>query len=249
VIREALLLRSAVVIAAHPDDETIGAAGLMPSMRKPVVVHVTDGAPRHTAERAEYAELRRAELLAALETAGIEESQTRTLDFVDQEASLDMAAVTRRIAKLLAELRPGAVLTHPYEGGHPDHDATAFAVHSACAMQPLPVDVYEFTSYHTMPSAGSPSIETGRFLPGQDEGEAVVLDETARRTKSAMMRCFASQEEMLRQFAIDVERFRRAPVYDFTQPPHAGKLFYENFDWGMTGERWRALAQEAKRAL
>ena len=249
MIREALIRRPVVVVAAHPDDETIGAGGLLPCMRNLVIVHVTDGAPRQTAERQDYAELRRAEVVAALELAGVGESQTRTLDVVDQEASLDMAGVARRIASLLAELRPGAVLTHPYEGGHPDHDATAFAVHTACAMQAPPVDIYEFTSYHAMPAADSPSIETGRFLPGQDGGETIVLDEPARRVKSAMLLCFASQEEMLRQFPIDVERFRRAPVYDFTQSPHAGKLFYENFNWGMTGERWRALVHEAIRAL
>jgi len=46
-----------------------------------------------------------------------------------------------------------------------------------------------------------------------------------------------------------MERFRAAPVYDFTQAPHPGKLFYENFDWGMTGERWRDLAAEALNEL
>ena len=35
-------------------------------------------------------------------------------------------------------------------------------------------------------------------------------------------------------FPIAIERFRPAPDYDFTQPPHEGRLFYENYDWGMT---------------
>jgi hypothetical protein len=54
---------------------------------------------------------------------------------------------------------------------------------------------------------------------------------------------------MLRRFPVDEERFRAAPVYDFSQPPHAGKLLYEHFNWGMTGERWRSLAAGAAQAL
>jgi hypothetical protein len=44
---------------------------------------------------------------------------------------------------------------------------------------------------------------------------------------------------------VDVERFRRAPCYDFARAPHEGKLYYENFDWGMSGVHWRRLAQAA----
>ena len=47
----------------------------------------------------------------------------------------------------------------------------------------------------------------------------------------------------------DAERFRPAPNYDFTRPPHAGQLFYEKFNWGMTGEQWRALAGRALQRL
>ena len=160
-----------------------------------------------------------------------------------------MPSLVRRIGEILRELRPAAVLTHPYEGGHPDHDATAFAVHAACARMPAPPDVYEFTSYHQAPGEEQPRIETGRFLPHQDAGEVVALSAADRDRKSRMIACFATQEHMLRHFPLDGERFRAAPVYDFSQSPHPGKLFYDYFEWGITGERWRRLAVDAARAL
>jgi hypothetical protein len=44
---------------------------------------------------------------------------------------------------------------------------------------------------------------------------------------------------------LESERFRFAPRYDFNAPPHQGKLYYENCDWGVTGETWRNLAEKA----
>jgi hypothetical protein len=37
---------------------------------------------------------------------------------------------------------------------------------------------------------------------------------------------------------------RAAPSYDFSQPPHAGQLWYECLGWRMTGTKWRELAAE-----
>ena len=50
---------------------------------------------------------------------------------------------------------------------------------------------------------------------------------------------------MLAPFPLDEERFRAAPLYDFTRPPHPGTLHYERHPWGMSGERFRALARAA----
>ena len=150
-----------------------------------------------------------------------------------------MAPLARDLRALLAQHGVRCILTHPYEGGHPDHDATAFIAHHAG----LPV--IEFASYHAAPGGG---MRTGCFLPGP---EPLVLDLTPdeQARKRAMLAAFATQAATLAPFGTEREAFRTAPHYDFTQPPHAGRLHYEHYDWGMTGERWRALAAEAHQAL
>ncbi|HLI82454.1 MAG TPA: PIG-L deacetylase family protein [Bryobacteraceae bacterium] len=257
-IEERLESRRVLVVAAHPDDETIGCGGLLGRLRDPLILHVTDGAPRNLADahragfelREDYAQARRMELRNALELAGIREEQTRSFDIPDQEASLDLTVLATRVADVLRQVRPAAILTHPYEGGHPDHDATAFAVHAACALVPAAPDIYEFTSYHAaFHSRQAGELEMGQFLIDSEPGEAVQLTDLERERKRRMIECFATQLEMLRRFPLDIERFRPAPVYTFIEPPHPGKLFYENFDWGMTGERWRRLAAEALEEL
>lgn len=256
-IEEALASRSVVIVAAHPDDEAIGAGSLLPRMQAPVIVTVTDGAPRNSedaqragcATREEYSALRRREQLAALALAGIGPEQTKALGIVDQEASLEMAYLTLKLVDLFRELRPSFVLTHPYEGGHPDHDATAFAIHAACARVAAPPTVFEFTSYHAAePHRDDEAVmDTGRFLG--DRGEIVTLAEEQRSLKERMFDCYASQRHMLCNFRLETERYREAPAYDFTQAPHPGMLLYESFGWGVSGERWRRLAEEALRTL
>src|SRR5205085_8052842 len=138
------------------------------------------------------------------------------------------------------------VITHPYEGGHPDHDSTALAVHAACGLllrENLPAPrVMEMTSYHNRNGA----MAYAEFLgPNNGEVRTLALSTEERAFKQRLFECYATQRETLRWFPIELERFRPAPCYDFTQPPHPGQLYYEQFHWGIRGKNWRALAREA----
>jgi N-acetylglucosamine malate deacetylase 2 len=63
-----------------------------------------------------------------------------------------------------------------------------------------------------------------------------------RKLKTEMLRAYRSQSRTLAPFFGPArENFRRAPAYDFLRPPHSGKLFYEYFDWGVSGKTWRKL--------
>jgi len=249
-----------LLVVAHADDEVIGAGNLLARLPEAervrvVVAYVTDSAPTNLwfaqqagfQTREEYAAARVAERNAALRLAGISPDQCVEFGFRDQESWRDLVEITERIAHLLERVRPAVVLTHPYEGGHPDHDAAAFAVRQAVdRSEGLRPQVIEFTSYH----AGASGLETGRFLPV--EGcleEIIVLDEEARARKQAMFDCYASQARVLAWFSINEERFRPAPAYDFTKAPHAGTLHYEALNWGVTGEMWRREAAEALQLL
>lgn len=254
-----------LAVFAHPDDEVLALGARLERWRDALFVCVTDGAPTDGADaRAhgfgsleEYREARRNELHAALAHAGVPASSACALQvargasvaqIADQQTALHLVAVTRALTDVMRSFQPEVVLTHPYEGGHPDHDSCAFAVHAAARMlgDGAP-PIVEAPSYF----AGAEGLVTGSFLPQPGAGEAVasVLSEAEREAKRARLSCFRSQGETLAQFACDSEQFRLAPHYDFSQSPHAGVLFYERFSWGMSGERFRVLARAAAEEL
>ncbi|WP_207477092.1 PIG-L deacetylase family protein [Arenibaculum pallidiluteum] len=250
---------SILVIAAHPDDETIGAGARLAGTPDAVVVQATDGAPRNgpdvrnagCASWQDYAALRRHELARAMALAGLPMERVIGLGYPDQGASPGMAGLAREIEALLTALRPRLVLTHPYEGGHPDHDAVAFAVHAALMLArrsgAAPPHVEEMASYH---AAEDGTTRFQAFLNRADAPErTIVLSPDGRALKRRMIDAYASQATTLAPFRDDVERFRPAPVYDFTRPPHPGPLNYDRFAWGMTSLRWRTCATEALHAL
>ena len=254
----AKLLPATLVVVAHPDDEAIGAGGLLAGLPDAVVAHVTDGAPRDERyaqskgfqTREEYARARRREVANALSHVGITPERIRGLGYVDGEASLQLLELVSDVADLMDEVRPDLVVTHPYEGGHSDHDATAFAVHLACGILrrdkvPTPV-VFELTSYHNY----SGTRRVFNFLPFMGTEERVIrLTEAETKMKGQMYEEFVSQKQVLERFPIGIERFRPAPRYLFTKAPHAGLLEYERACTLITGAEWRQNAGKALKTL
>lgn len=246
-------LRVAFVLA-HPDDETIGASYLVGRLRDATLIYLTDGAPRNGVEAraagfatsGAYARARQRELRAMVNTAKIISSRIQILSIPEQEASADLSSVTRDLVRLFRAHSPEVIVTHPYEGGHPDHDAAAFVVQAACALLEKegahPPTVIEMTSYHNRGGA----FHFGEFLSaGPQFTVEVPLDEAQRQFKERLIACYPSQERILRSASLTTERYRLAPNYDFTLPAHPGQLLYELFSWNMIGTRWRRLAQAA----
>ena len=250
------LLPATIVVGAHPDDETAFAGFRLTRLAGAQFVCVTDGAPRDGADAAryglsvaEYATARARDLQDVLGRCGIAPGQVRILGYADQQAALHLAPIARLLAALFMQHRTEAVLTHPYEGGHPDHDATAFAVHAAAALvarqgRPAPA-IVEMACYH----AGQEGVRAGAFLGVGPDDTVIHLTPQEQARKRALLDRFVTQRHTLPWLPVEVECFRRARPYDFLQPPHPGPLHYERQPWGMTGERFRALADAALREL
>jgi LmbE family N-acetylglucosaminyl deacetylase len=248
----------ALAVFAHPDDEVIAAGTLLGRLPRAGVICMTNGAPLNEdhARRAgfdnwmDYGMARQREAEKALALLGREIAPYHNLGITDLETTFHLVSASRHLAH---QLRAGFthVVTHAYEGGHPDHDSTAFCVHAACTLIArdggAPPVIVEAPLY----SAANGEFEYRKFLPHPDAGPVTELEasleEQARKRR--MFECHASQGKILSSFGVERELFRLAPRYHFSAPPHAGAVGYDRYHWHVSGRVWRGQARRAMRAL
>lgn len=238
--------RFVAVVVAHPDDETIGCGALFHRMHHTTLVVATNGAAAPDAKNygfgspAEYALARSRELRRALRDVRI--GALVELGLPDQAAAHHLAGLSRRLLDLFWTRRISTVLTHAYEGGHPDHDAVAFAAH--WAGRRAGADIIEMPYYR--------SHWSGLALQSFADGNGVVavsLSHDAQARKSTMIAAHATQSAVLSQFSLASEQFRRAPEYDFRLAPNSGAVYYDHQPWGLTSAQWCDIAAAALNEL
>jgi LmbE family N-acetylglucosaminyl deacetylase len=239
-------------VIAHPDDEVLGMGGRLAVLRRLTLIQLTDGSPRSPADRRRagfatrraYASAREREACHALTALGLNSLRRIRYAIPDQEAVLKLADVVRALERDLEDTQ--IVFTHPYEGGHPDHDAAAFAVQTACKAiscsgHPPPMRI-EFASYH----CENGRLRTGRFWPDAGCPELLIhLSEQAAARKRRALARHVSQRAVITWFDPSLERYRVAPRYDFTGLPPPGAALYDAFGWAMTSARWRRAVRLA----
>ncbi|MFC4948166.1 PIG-L family deacetylase [Pseudonocardia sp. GCM10023141] len=182
--------RRVVLIAAHPDDETLGAAGTLAALRAAgaeiVIVVATDGEAAYPGlgpdARQELARVRRAELDAALRAQGLGGVAVHRLGLPDSRLTEHSERLRELLRPLLATA--DAYLAPWPDDPHPDHRAAGLA-----AAQAAPVTAHGWSYPIWMWAWTDPA---DGAIPW-DRAHTVALDAAGRAARRAAVACYASQ--------------------------------------------------------
>lgn len=240
------------VVMAHPDDEAIAAGAQIQHFPNCLMVHITDGAPADPNEwhksgftsQEDYGQAREKELADALNISGHTGVQ-ESFSVPDQQVAFKLIENTKRLADLFEKHRTRFVITHAYEGGHPDHDAVAFSVHAAkrfMGRKGQKLGIIEAPLYR---------VENARnimqsFVPLPNvKVFSIPLSDEQRVIKSRMYAAHGSQGRVLAKMSTDTEQFRGSPRYDFKKPASSEGLSYLFANAGVDEVTWRKLVTDA----
>jgi LmbE family N-acetylglucosaminyl deacetylase len=182
-----------VLVAAHPDDETLGlgatAAMLTERGVTVQVVSVTDGEaayPQEASARTALAQTRREELVAAAARLGL--PRPIFLGLPDGEVTANEDRLEVELEAVLAESRPGAWCAATWRGdGHPDHEATGRAAAAAARDAPAVLIEYPVWMWHW-------ALPDDPAVPW-DIAHRVPLAPRHLTSKAEALQCFSSQLE------------------------------------------------------
>ena len=200
----------ALLLVAHSDDEVLGCSVIMSRLRRLTIMYATEARVSHDG----IAGKRLEEALAALKVLGL---APIVLPCGLPDGSL--VKHTRVLASLIADRLPDTALliTHAFEGGHPDHDACALAAQmardaeeerSGCRVAHLEFAIYAHTDG---------AIRTNAFPKDAQPSAAVLaLSPQEQVLKKRALGEFASQRHVVDRFPLQHEALRRALRYDFS---------------------------------
>ena len=225
------LIGSALVVAPHPDDESLGCGGTIARLRamghSVHTLFVSDGTLSHPNSRAYPAprlrDLREKEARSALQILGVADEACTFMRLPDRHVPLPhepgFAEAVAVVAALIDQLKPTTVFMPWRRDPHPDHRAAWHIGQAALENQTTPVRVLEYLIW--LWELGTPDDQ-----PNSDEVQIwrVSISEVMVRRNRAIA---AHQSQVTRLIDDDPTGFYLSPelLTHFAQPR---ELFLED---------------------
>jgi len=221
-----------LILAAHPDDEVVACAAAIGRARQKgaeiFVFYLTNGCIARTAlwpwQRKHYvakvlrrfAEAEQTARLLNVAPAGWSSRPARHL-------WRNLQAVFDEVKQTIATHGIDQIWVPAFEGGHADHDALN-AVGKKLSAQ---VKVLEFAEYNFANGKNN----SHEFLDPNGTEQTILLTREEQKKKHEALKTYASEQQNLNYVKVERECYRPLNAYDYTKPPHKGKLWYARFQW------------------
>jgi LmbE family N-acetylglucosaminyl deacetylase len=224
--------RRILIFVPHPDDEIVACAAAIGRAKaqgaEVFAAYLTDGClardivwPWRRARHAGDAARRRTEAETAAKRLGLvpiawSARPARSLWRQLRQVHADMHAAIEACA-------PDQIWVPAYEGGNPDHDG----LNGLAQLFVHQFSVLEFAEYNFLGGTAR-----AQQFPIPDGGErTIMLAPEERASKRALLDVYASERQNLGYVGTERECWRPLARYDYSRPPHPGKLWYQRFQW------------------
>jgi len=224
-----------LVFAAHQDDEVLGLGLTLAKHRRNgdrvTVVFTTNGAggnwKENSAVQRAVSTARFREACDALAVIGIGAADIVCLGFPDGGLHRYIPQASGDIATLIRTIVPRTIYVHAIEGGHLDHDMTAFIVQGVSARLRVG-PVYEWAEYNSEAPGGEP-VADARFAsdPYVPDFDCVrtPCDQSGLTSKEQMLARYASQAVSIRYYPFRGEILRTGrPIHLLPRLAHFTRL-------------------------
>lgn len=209
-----------LVVAAHPDDEVLGAGTTLIEQKsagaRVVVVFTTNGAGGNwragLRDRGQLSRRRFAEACDALGVIGIPSDDIVCLGFPDGGLHRYLREAARDIMYILRQCAPSVVYVHALEGGHCDHDMTSYLLQELCAKIKFK-NLYEWCQYNLDARfdqfSGEALFAYDPFLTDFQLQVPQSVDKH-RETRHEMLEKYISQSDVIGKYPFRNEGLRKA---------------------------------------
>jgi LmbE family N-acetylglucosaminyl deacetylase len=221
-----------LLLAPHPDDEIAGCCAAIGRARAQgssvSILFLTTGVPSRQRlwpwDRSSHparVDRRRREAREVCAKTGA--ATVHFSDVAARELKDHLRAARNLILAQSAACGADMLWAPAYEGGHPDHDVANFI--ASTLRNELPV--WEYGEYNFCGGL----VRCNEFLAPRGQETELTLSEGERRLKELLLAMYVSERGNLGYLRTEREVFRPLADYDYSRPPHAGRLFYRRFAW------------------
>jgi LmbE family N-acetylglucosaminyl deacetylase len=229
-----------VVLVAHPDDETLGLSLLLPRLTQGLLVHATDARTPGDPSPGALSSARFAELAKALRRLGADHLPRASWMLPDGSLIEHVGSAAASLEQAIRDT--DILVTHAFEGGHPDHDACALAADLACkrltaAGLPVPLRL-EFPLY----AKAKEGMRLLAFDPEEGAHWKFELSPDQRERKRFALQAFHSQQHVIANFSLAAEALRPVANHDFKRVRSPDALLYPQLAEAWAAAVLRALA-------
>jgi LmbE family N-acetylglucosaminyl deacetylase len=224
--------KNILILVPHPDDEIVACAATISHAKKAGsnihVLYLTHGCIGRNVmwpwQRRNYDMIvayRQFEAEKAADCLDIEPVgySQRPARFVWKQ----MQAVYEEIQRAVEHNKIDQLWVPAYEGGNPDHDA----VNAIAQKIQMENGVLEFAEYNFFNKQTNSQIFP--FPNGTEK--TIQLTPSEQKHKRAALRLYKSEKGNLNYVGTTHECYRPLAEYDYSKPPHPGKLWYARFQW------------------